>query len=185
MAVLLYFCTILPNMVRYTTTLLKFQQQGEKTGWTYLEVPWDVAEVLKPQTKVSFRVKGRLDAFPIQGVSLLPMGGGNFILPVNGDLRKEIKKRQGDTVEIELEIDESKVELSKDLVACFEDAPDGWDFFKKLPKSHQNYYSKWIESAKTPETKSKRIAVTIQACVMHLRYNEMMRWLKNNEKSNF
>jgi len=31
------------------------------------------------------------------------------------------------------------------------------DIFKKLPPSHQKEYIKWIEEAKKPETRSKRI----------------------------
>jgi hypothetical protein len=169
-------------MIQYTTLIQRFHQQGEKTGWTYIEIPEEMAEALNPGVKVSFRIKGKLDQHAIQKMSLLPMGGGNFILPLNTEVRKEIRKRQGDTLHVTLELDDSQVELSADLLACFEDAPDGKVFFDKLPKSHQNYYSKWIESAKSEETKSKRITITVQACVMHMRYNEMMRWLKGQKK---
>lgn len=35
-------------MVTYTTTIHKFDKNGDKTGWTYIEVPADVAQELKP-----------------------------------------------------------------------------------------------------------------------------------------
>ena len=38
-------------MVHFITTILKFDKQGEKTGWTYIEIPADIAEQLKPNNK--------------------------------------------------------------------------------------------------------------------------------------
>ena len=33
--------------VRYTTIIQKFREKGEKSGWTYIDVPADVANRLK------------------------------------------------------------------------------------------------------------------------------------------
>ena len=71
-------------MIQFTTTIHKFEKQGEKTGWTYIEIPADIAQQIKPGNKKSFRVKGKLDNYKIAGVSLLPMGGGSFIMAING-----------------------------------------------------------------------------------------------------
>jgi hypothetical protein len=30
-------------MVQFTTTIHRFEKQGEKTGWTYVEIPADLA----------------------------------------------------------------------------------------------------------------------------------------------
>src|SRR5947208_3349524 len=76
------------TMVEYTMVILKFDEQGEKTGWTYIEVPADIAQQLKPGNKKSFRVKGKLDNYAIKKVALLPMGEGNFIMPFNAGMRK-------------------------------------------------------------------------------------------------
>jgi uncharacterized protein YdeI (YjbR/CyaY-like superfamily) len=59
-----------------------------------------------------------------------------------------------------------------------EDDPGALDYFKKLPPSHQNYYSKWIESAKTDITKAKRIALTLNACSKKMSFSQMMRLQK-------
>ncbi len=79
-------------MISYKTIILTFDKQGEKTGWTYIQVPADIAQQLKPDTKKSFRVKGKLDNYKIKAVALLPMGEGNFIMPINGAMRKAIGK---------------------------------------------------------------------------------------------
>ena len=43
------------DMVKFTTSILKFKEQGEKTGWTYIDVPAKIAEQLKPNNKKSFQ----------------------------------------------------------------------------------------------------------------------------------
>jgi hypothetical protein len=34
-------------MVEFTTTIKKFDKQGDKTGWTYIEIPATIALKLK------------------------------------------------------------------------------------------------------------------------------------------
>lgn len=74
-------------MVQFTATIAQFAAQGEKTGWTYIVVPADVAEQMNPGVRKSYRVKGKLDAHPIKSVAILPMGGGEFIMPLNASMR--------------------------------------------------------------------------------------------------
>ena len=152
----------------------KFGDQGEKTGWTYIEVPADIAQKLK-RDKKSFRVKGKLDNYPIKGVALLPMGDGNFIMPLKVQLRKGIGKRDGAILMVELEVDNAAFVFDKDFMACLKDEPAAINYFKKLPKSHQHYFSKWIEGAKTEETKAKRIAMAINALAKEMGFPQMLR----------
>ena len=44
-------------MIKFTATIKQFAEQGEKTGWTYIDVPENIALQLKPNNKKSFRVK--------------------------------------------------------------------------------------------------------------------------------
>ena len=55
-------------MIKFSAILLKFQEQGEKTGWTYIEVPAEIAQQLKPNNKKSFRVKGYFDDYYFEGL---------------------------------------------------------------------------------------------------------------------
>jgi hypothetical protein len=168
-------------MVEFKATLKQFDAQGEKTGWTYIEVPVDIAVELKPGNKKSFRVKGKLDNYKIAGVSLLPMGGGAFIMAVNADMRKGLGKRKGAMVKVKLEEDKKEFRFNKDFVECLADEPAATEFFKTLPGSHQRYFSKWIDSAKTVETKAKRIAWAVTALSKKQGYGEMLRSHKRNE----
>ena len=168
-------------MVQFTALLEKFGKQGEKTGWTYFIIPAKVAAKIKPKTKKSFRVKGKLDNYYIKGVSILPMGEGDFIMAVNAEIRKNLKKQKGEKILAQLTEDKSEYELSDDLLLCLEEDTKAKNYFEKLPKSHQNYYSKWIESAKTDVTKAKRIAQAVNGFRMHLTYPEMLRYYRENK----
>ncbi|MBL7870276.1 MAG: DUF1905 domain-containing protein [Cyclobacteriaceae bacterium] len=168
-------------MIQFTTTLHKFGKQGEKTGWTYFEISTKQANQLKPNCKVSFRVKGSIDSFTFQKTALLPMGDGKFIMPFNAAMRKATGKKLGDKIKVVLEADDRKLEISADLMKCLKEDPIAMDFFSSLPKSHQNYYSKWIESAKTKQTKTKRIVVSLIAFAKKQSYSEMMRGYKDIE----
>ena len=162
-------------MVQFTAVILQFAEQGEKTGWSYITVPHDIAEQLKPGFKKSFRVKGKLDSHHIAQVALLPMGNGSFILPLNANLRKAVHKNKGAMLKVCLEEDKTPLKLNAELLECLADSPRAEKKFKSLPLSHQMYYSKWIESAKTIETRAKRIGLTILAMEKNMTYAEMLR----------
>ena len=162
-------------MVRYTTTIHRFDKQGEKTGWTYIEIPADIAQKLKPGNKKEFKVKGKLDAHIIKRVSLLPMGGGKFIMALNASLRKAIGKRKGAMLKVQLEADDSPFIFNADFLECMNDEPIAKEFFQTLTGSHQRYFSKWIDDAKTLPTKAKRIALAVTALTKKQGYPEMIR----------
>lgn len=167
-------------MISFITTIQKFDKKGEKTGWTYIEISASQAHKLKPKTKVAFRVKGTLDAHSISQVATIPMGDGNFILAINGTMRKALGKKQGDKIKVTLQADDSKIVLSHDLMTCLKDEPLALAAFKKLPGSHQKYFSRWIESAKTAATKTKRIVMTIEALSKKMDFGEMLRSSRKN-----
>lgn len=162
-------------MIKFKATIYRFDKQGEKTGWSYLEISARQAQKLKPDCKVSFRVKGTFDGHSFSKTALLPMGNGNFILPWNASHRKETGKKHGDVVTVVMEADERELTLSPDLMKCLKDDPEAMQFFKTLTKSHQQYFSKWIDSAKTISTKTKRIIMTLEACHHKQGYPEMIR----------
>ena len=168
-------------MVKHTTTILQFSEQGEKTGWTYITIPIAVAEKLKPGNKKSFRVKGKIDEYPIRGIALLPMGGGSFIMPLNASMRKGIKKTKGAKVTLQLEADNKfEFKLPRELMECLEEEPRAINFFKSLAKSHQAYFIKWVISAKTEPTKAKRMGQMINALAGQQDFGTMIRSLKQD-----
>ncbi|MEJ1236498.1 YdeI/OmpD-associated family protein [Chryseolinea sp. T2] len=162
-------------MVTFTTTIKRDDRSREKTGWSYIIISAANAKKLVAGSRLGFRVKGSIDSYALNKTSVLPMGDGSFMLPVNGTMRRAIGKESGDKVTLVLDVDKRKIELSKDLMASLADEPGAFEFFKSLPMSHQQYFSKWIESAKTVETKTKRIVMSVNALSQKKGYGEMIR----------
>jgi hypothetical protein len=167
-------------MIKFTTTIERFDKQGEKTGWTYIEISASQAKKINNEVKIGYRVKGKLDSFSFEKTALLPMGEGRFIMPLKAAIRKAIGKRQGDKITVEMELDNRQLQPSADFMKCLKEDQEAMRFFKTLPGSHQRYYSKWIDGAKTIQTKTKRIVMALTAFSKKQRFNEMMR---ENRKS--
>jgi Domain of unknown function (DUF1905)/Bacteriocin-protection, YdeI or OmpD-Associated len=178
-------------MISFSARIQKFGDDNPNAdrsvfGWAYIEIPTEVTDALMPGKKTSFRVKGRLDNYAIQQVALLPMGRiaetpGAFMIPINAQMRRGTGKDAGATLQVELAFDDSPLPQSADLLACLNDDPAAMAYFETLAKGHQNYFSKWIESAKTIETKTKRITQAVTALAMGMGYGEMIRYFKKHE----
>ena len=168
-------------MIQFTTTIKKFDKQGEKTGWTYIEISATIAKKLNPDNKKGFRVKGKLDNYEYSMIALLPMGGGNFIMPLNATMRKGIKKQRGATVQVKMEVDLNEIKPPVELIECLRDEPEALEYFNSLSKGHQNYFTNWINSAKTDPTKAKRIAATLNALSKKWDFGQMLRALKKEK----
>ncbi len=162
-------------MITFTTPLKKFANKGEKTGWSYIEISEEISSQIKPNVKKAYRVKGKLDNYSFKGMAVLPMGDGGFILALNSEVRKKIGRRKGDMITVQMEADNSPIVYDSDFIDCLTEEERAVRFFNTLAKSHQHYFSKWIASAKTDETKAKRIARAISALSRNMRYNEMLR----------
>jgi hypothetical protein len=165
-------------MIRFTTELKRFDSQGEKTGWTYFELPEALAAELKPGCRTSYRVKGRIDKLAIKGVALVPMGGGDFIIAVNATMRRELRKEKGATVTVQLEVDNEVFEIPAYITDCLADEPMAEAFFSKLPPSHRRYWVNWVEEAKTEPTRAKRIAMMVDGLARGWGFSEMLRAAK-------
>lgn len=165
-------------MVRFNAVLKQFDQNGDKTSWTFVEVPSKIAEQLFPGNKKSFRVKGFIDDHAIKFVAIMPMGEGNFILPVNATMRKAIRKMKNAKVVVQLEHDKTKAKINPILLDCLKDEPKAFALFKTYAPSHQLYFSNWINSAKTDATRDKRIAQSVNALNKGFDFGQMIRSLK-------
>jgi len=169
-------------MVQFTSIILKFAEQGEKTGWSYIRIPAAAALKLKPGNKKSFRVKGSLDDHAIKGMALLPMGDGDFIMALSAAIRKAIGKNKGASVKLKLEVDTAKITPPKDLLACLADEPQALEFFNTLPPSHRNYFGNYVKGAKTAPTRATRIAHCVNALAKKMDFGQMARSLKQDRK---
>ena len=94
---------------------------------------------------------------------------------------KKIRKSQGDKVNVKMGVDSKPLLPPAELMECLQDEPEALSRFKKLTKSHQNYFTNWINSAKTEPTKAKRIAASVNALAAGFGFVEAYRSLKKNK----
>jgi len=165
-------------MHKFETIILKYGSKGEKTGWRYIVIPQDIISKLKRKDKKSFRIKGFFDNLKIEKVSVVPVGEGEYIVAINGDMRKKLRKNEGAMLSVKFEVDESSGLFSKELMDCLNEDKEALKQFLSQLKSHQNYFHRYVETAKTAATKAGRIVNTINAMHRKQNFGEMIRSLK-------
>ena len=134
--------------------LEKFTGKG---GWTYALIPEILQDKNAPFGWV--KVKGFIDNYELKQYKLLPMGNGRLFLAVKAAIRKKIKKEAGDYVKITLYLDKSPIEITEELLLCFEnESKHIYQNFLQLTQGEQKSYLDWIYSAKKQDTKVERIA---------------------------
>ena len=129
-----------------------------KGGWTFIRI----TDILRNEkNRRGVKVKGTIDGFEISKYHLMPMKDGNLFLAVRLEIRKKIKKKEGDLVHVIFFTDDEPLELPEEMLLCLEEEPIALKFFKSLSQSEQKLYIQWIYSAKKEETKIDRLAKTI------------------------
>ena len=154
------------------------QQQGPAMmGWAYIDVPQTISERLKPGCRQVYRVRGEIDGQSFAGLALMPKGEGDYILAINGAMRRMLKKDVGDFISLRLEEDrEFIIEMPEDLEICLSDDEGNLiERFNALPKSRRNYFLNHINGAKTEPTRARRITMTVEAMAMGLDFGAMIR----------
>ncbi len=138
---------------------IKLQKFPGKGGWTYAEIP-DVSQHRKTRFRW-LKVSGTIDSYQITNINLAPMGGGRMFLPVNADIRKVIRKEEGDSVHIILYADIEPDTAENDFQLCLDYEPKANKFFNSLTQYEQKGLIDWINASKTTDIKIERIAKTL------------------------
>jgi hypothetical protein len=163
-------------MISFEVLIEKFKDKGEKSGWTYIYIPENLALQIKPNCRTSYRVKGVMDAVPVQGLAVVPMGEGDYIIALKAELRRKLHKREGHLLTVSLEEDKDfQIPMPADLEECLNEQPHLMENFLKQPGSHRHYYFNWINSAKTDPTRAKRLAMTVNAMDRGFGFGQMLR----------
>ena len=129
----------------------KMQKMGE---WVVAITPIDVRKIFGTGGYV--RVKGTVDGFSFDDISLMPMKTGEHLMAIRYDIRKAIKKKVGDTIEVVLEQDFDELKVSEELIEAFEASEEAKRMFDALAPSHQRMYTRHINDSKYKETREIR-----------------------------
>jgi hypothetical protein len=129
--------------------------------WTFVAIPKKVSA--PQQLRSHQRVRGTMDGVPFTS-SLIPRGGRELFVVVNGALREQIGKRAGEEVVIVMELDRSPVVISipPQLQRALARDAAVRARFETLAPSHRKAFAQWIAEAKQESTRERRLAKTLE-----------------------
>jgi hypothetical protein len=132
-------------------------ERVQKTA-TMFRVPFDLAEAFgraRPPVRVTIRNYTWRTTPGVYG------GVGHIV--VNRAAKEATGVDAGDRVRVQLELDTEprRVTIPPDLRAALAAAPQAKAAFARLSFTHQREYVEWVEEAKRPETRARRIAATV------------------------
>ncbi len=146
--------------MKFRTTLQRFGVNN-----TGIEVPEEVLTALGRGRRV--KVVATVNGYTYR-TSVAP-AYGKILMPFSSEHRKASGLVGGDEIEVELIPDDAprEVEVKPDLEAALAASSDATAFFSGLSYSHQRAYVLWIENAKKPETRSRRITKAVEMLSEH------------------
>jgi hypothetical protein len=138
---------------RFEATL---EQQG---SGTVIVVPFDLKEVFGSGRPP---VRATVNGYTFR-TTLFTMGG-RALLGLNREVRAAAGVEAGQEVSVVLARDEEPrtVEVPGDLAAALEADPRIRETFDGLSYTHRKEYVRWIEEAKREETRTRRVAKSIE-----------------------
>ncbi len=142
--------------MRFRTTLL----QTGKTA-TGMVVPADVVESLGAGKRPPVQVT--INGFTYR--STIAVMGGVFMVGVNSDNRAGAGVKGGEEVDVDIELDTKprELEVPAELAAALAAEPEARRTFDGLSYSNRLWHSLQVTTARTDETRERRIAKSIEA----------------------
>ena len=136
----------------------KLEPRGR--GYVCLDIPRAVSEQIGQRGRVP--VMATVNGHEVR-TSIFPNGDGYHFMLVNKAMRQGAKAAVGDLVTVELSVDNAprKVIVPPDFKQALAKSKKAQARFDAYPYSHQKEYLGYIEEAKRPETRAKRIAQTV------------------------
>jgi Domain of unknown function (DUF1905)/Bacteriocin-protection, YdeI or OmpD-Associated len=144
-------------IVNENFVIKKMQMKG---GWSFVEFPNIPKHLKQPFGWVS--VKGTIDGYEIKQFKLWTMASGNMFMPIKAEIRKKIKKEEGDWVHIILLHDDSPIVIPEEILVCLMESPKAHAFFNSISETSKKHYVDWIYEGKSLETRVNRIAKAME-----------------------
>jgi hypothetical protein len=114
--------------------------------------------------KARMPIAGTADGVPFR-TSAMNMGTGHCFV-FTRQLREATGKRAGDPVRFEIWKDDAPrtVEVPRDLARALSEDARAKENFAALSFTHRKEFARWVEEAKRPQTRARRIAKAVQMC---------------------
>ena len=135
--------------MKFITTIF---QKGNNLG---IEVPQEIIDQLGAGKKPAVVVSIGNHSYR----STVAVMQDKYLIALSREHRKSVNVNGGDQLEIDIELDDQPriIEVPEPLAARFEKNPDAKSFFETLSPSNKKKIVLLIASAKTEETRSKRL----------------------------
>ena len=131
-------------------------KQNGNINAAFVDFPYSTEEVFgkKGQVKIKALFDGRIE---YQG-SLAKMKSNTHLLGLTQEVRTQLGKSFGDTVNVELWEDKEEriVEIPEDVIVVFNQNPEAYLLYEKMSFTHRKEFMRWINDAKKPETRENR-----------------------------
>jgi hypothetical protein len=134
-------------------------ERDRDSGGTFVTLPFDVrAEFGRARPPVRVTVKGHTWRTTISVYGGIPMLGFSR---ANRDAAGFVA---GERISVTIESDEAPrtVDVPPDLAAALAAAPDARSAFDAMSFTHRLEYVRWLDEAKRPETRLRRVAASIE-----------------------
>lgn len=144
-----------PAVIRFKARLVRHPAQG-KAAKTFAGVPKAVAAKLRGMETI----EGTINDHPFRApLEALPEGD---LLRVNTAMLNGSRARAGDTVALAVLGPEPETEIPPDLRKAFSGHPAAKALWKDLTHLARLDWIRWIDGAKAPETRARRITRTVE-----------------------
>jgi hypothetical protein len=148
----------------------------------------DIPKAIDRKLRAMPRVEGTINGHPFRA-ALEPNPSGGRRLKVNKAMRRGAGAGDGDTVELAILGPEPDPKGPADLRAAFESAPEARAVWDELTTMGRQDWVRWIESAKKPETRARRVRRTVdqlsegkrRACCVNV-YEYMLNRVEEDEQ---
>ena len=137
--------------------MLKFESKIYKEGFNYVaDVPHEICLTFKDNGYVP--IKGFIDGKDYKG-TLIPRKNNRYVLFINADIRRKIRKGKDDRVSIEITKDAETRELllPEDAELIFNEDPRLITSFRNMTLTHRKEIIRYISQAKGDESRTYRI----------------------------
>lgn len=130
-------------------------------GWYGLFIPNTLLGV-----RGRVRLKGTLNGKSF-AAHASPMGDGTHGIVLNREMRAELGLKGDEQVTLEVLIDPTPADIAipEDLLAALKKRKGAEAAFRGMAYSHRKEYIRWIQEAKRPETRTRRLQETVERVV--------------------
>ena len=145
-----------PSVLRFKARLIRNPKPTKTGSSTLLDVPNVVSSKLRGMTKV----EGTINGHPFRA-AMEPNTSGGHWLHVNKAMLAGAGAEAGDTVKLAILGPEPEPTVAADLRKALNASCEAKALWLTLTSDGRRIWIRWIESAKKPETRARRVTRTV------------------------